>query len=345
VTQAIDATIQLSGRGLGSEAVMLPQPVLEFHHVSKRYGNGVESLKDISFTVMPGQMVAFLGESGSGKTTALKMIARLEFPTTGQICMDGKDLVEFEPIALRRSLGYVIQEGGLFPHWTAAENVTVIARMRGCSKTELRECARKAMDLAQIPYAEFGERYPLTLSGGQRQRVAIARSLAGNPRMLLLDEPFSALDPLTRDTLRSDLRNLVRKLNMTALIVTHDVSEAFLLADRIAFLHAGRLLQYDAPEKLLLSPASAQVRSFIGKGSLEARMKHIRLDKLAPYLERTNRPGAAAAVAVPCACTIPQALELIDRHKTDEFSIQSDDGTTVGPFGARQIWALLRDDA
>lgn len=235
-------------------------PSLEFAGVTKRYPPCITALENVSFHIPPGQIVALLGTSGSGKTTALKLINRLEEPCAGIVLLDGQPVGQADPIRLRRSMGYVIQEGGLFPHWTVAENVAMVPRLQDWPEDRIRERVEVAMQLARIPRVEFGARYPATLSGGQRQRVAIARALAAEPRLLLLDEAFGALDPITRDALHVEVRSLIAQLSVTTVLVTHDVVEAFKFADRIALLDKGHLVQYGTPEELVLAPSAVPVK-------------------------------------------------------------------------------------
>jgi osmoprotectant transport system ATP-binding protein len=208
-------------------------------------------IADLSLTVTRGETLVLLGESGCGKTTTLKLINRLLVPTSGQVLVEGKATSEWDPIRLRRRTGYVIQEGGLFPHFTVAENVALVPRLEGWPETRIKDRVRELLSLVGLGAREFGERYPRELSGGQRQRVGVARALAAEPPLLLLDEPFGALDPLTRASLQKEFVDLAQRLEKTAVFVTHDVREALLLGGRIGLMAAGRLLLLETPENFL----------------------------------------------------------------------------------------------
>lgn len=226
-------------------------------------GGATYTVDGVSLEVGRGEFVVLLGESGCGKTTTLKMINRLVEPSDGRIEVDGRDVMQSDPIKLRRSIGYVFQSVGLFPHMSVADNVAVVPRLLGWEKERVRARVEELLALVQLPAAQFADRRPDALSGGQRQRVGFARALAAAPNVLLLDEPFGALDPLTRDALQQELKQLQRELKLTALMVTHDVSEALALGDRIAVMEAGKLAQVGSPEALLASPKPGFVASLM----------------------------------------------------------------------------------
>ncbi len=235
-------------------------PVLEARGVSRTYGR-VAALDGVSLSVSRGESVALVGESGAGKSTLLRCFNRMVEPDAGQVFVDGTDVREADPVALRRRIGYVQQEGGLLPHWRVGRNVALVPWLR--HDPAGAAAAARALDLVGLPAAEFARRWPAELSGGQRQRVAIARALAAEPRIVLLDEPFGALDALTRAELQEAFAALRRALGVTTLLVTHDLREAFLLADRIAVLRAGRLEQVGTPEALRAAPATDYVRRLL----------------------------------------------------------------------------------
>jgi osmoprotectant transport system ATP-binding protein len=210
-------------------------------------------ISDLNLTVQRGETLVLLGESGCGKTTTLKLINRLLLPTSGQVFVEGKATTVWDPIRLRRRTGYVIQEGGLFPHFTVADNVALVPRLEGWPEARIRDRVSELLSLVGLDPKKFGERYPGELSGGQRQRVGVARALAAEPPLLLLDEPFGALDPLTRASLQREFVDLARRLEKTAVFVTHDVREALLLGSRIGLMAAGRLLLLETPENFLLA--------------------------------------------------------------------------------------------
>jgi osmoprotectant transport system ATP-binding protein len=254
--------------------------MIEAAGLTRRYG-GVAAASDVSFRVERGELLALVGDSGSGKTTTLKMINRLVEPDAGRVLVDGRDTASEEPHALRRSIGYVFQGAGLFPHMTAAENVAVPLRLLGWPRERVCERVAEVLTLVELD-ASHAERYPAALSGGQQQRVGVARALAASPRVMLLDEPFGALDPLTRDRLQRSFQALRGQLGLTAVFVTHDVAEAVMLADRIGVMRNGRLLQLDTPDALALRPADAEVERLIDTPRRQARLVAERLARGGP---------------------------------------------------------------
>ncbi len=229
---------------------------LEARGVSRRYGS-VVALDDVSLDIHPGECMALVGESGSGKTTLLRCFNRMVSPDEGRVLVDGRDVREPDPVQLRRSIGYVQQEGGLMPHWTVHRNAALVPRLRGRDDTDAR--ADAALDLVGLPPEEFGRRWPSQLSGGQRQRVAIARALADHPAILLMDEPFGALDAITRAELHESFLELRGRVRATCVLVTHDLGEALRLGDRVAVMRRGRIEQVDDADALASRPASDYV--------------------------------------------------------------------------------------
>jgi osmoprotectant transport system ATP-binding protein len=224
---------------------------VSFSHVSYRIGER-QILADINFDLSPGETLVILGRSGSGKTTALKLINALLRPSEGEVCVNGRATTQWDVIRLRRQIGYVIQDVGLFPHFTIARNVGLVPELEGWEPGRARERVRELLDLVGLAHADFENRYPRQLSGGQKQRVGIARALAIDPPILLLDEPFGALDPVTRFDIQNQFLDLTRRLNKTAVFVTHDVQEAVRLASRIAVLHQGHLELLTTPQEFKL---------------------------------------------------------------------------------------------
>jgi osmoprotectant transport system ATP-binding protein len=229
------------------------QAVIEFRGVHFTLPNGQTLLNDLSFTINRGETVILLGRSGAGKTTALKLINRLLEPSGGEVHVEGRATVAWDPIALRRHIGYVIQEAGLFPHYTVEQNVSLVPRLEGRPAAQIRPRAAELLALVGLDPGVFMPRYPHELSGGQRQRVGVARALAADPPILLMDEPFGALDPLTRGEVRNEFQALQERLGKTVVIVTHDTSEALLLGTRIALLEAGELRGIYSPREFLSS--------------------------------------------------------------------------------------------
>ncbi len=233
-------------------SLQLDNPLVEFRDVSFSHaGSAAPIISNLSFPVNHGETLVLLGESGCGKTTTLKLINRLLLPTSGQVLVEGMATSDWEPIRLRRRTGYVIQEGGLFPHFTVDRNVALVPSLEGWDEQRIKQRVDELLSLVGLEPNDFASRYPSELSGGQRQRVGVARALAADPSLLLLDEPFGALDPLTRAGLQREFGKLSKTLKKTAVLVTHDVREALLLGSRIGLMHRGRLLLLVTPEEFL----------------------------------------------------------------------------------------------
>ncbi|WP_372349962.1 ABC transporter ATP-binding protein [Streptomyces sp. KL116D] len=238
--------------------------MIRFEHVSKRYADGTTAVDDLSFEVNEGELVTLVGPSGCGKTTTMKMVNRLIEPTEGRIFLDGDDISEIDPVRLRRRIGYVIQQVGLFPHKTVLDNTATVPHLLGVKRAKARERAAELLDLVGLDPKVFGDRYPEQLSGGQRQRVGVARALAADPPVLLMDEPFGAVDPVVREHLQTEFLRLQQTLGKTVLFVTHDIEEAVRLGDRIAVYGQGRVEQFDTPSAVLGAPATDYVADFVG---------------------------------------------------------------------------------
>lgn len=252
--------------------------MIEFRKVSKAYKNNMV-LKDISFNIEMGKFTVLIGESGCGKTTLLKMINKLIVPTKGDIFIDGKDIKEIDDIKLRRSMGYVIQQTGLFPHMTVRENITIIPRILKVDENKINKDSLEMMNMIGLDDSLL-DRYPSELSGGQQQRIGIARAFITNPNIILMDEPFSALDPMSRVALQDELLKLQEKLHKTIVFVTHDMDEAIKLADKIAIFDNGELVQYDVPENILKHPANDFVKNFVGKKRIWTSPKYIKVEDI-----------------------------------------------------------------
>ena len=245
--------------------------MIEFQHVSKRYANGTTAIKDLSLTVPDGQLLVLLGSSGCGKTTLLRMVNRMVEPTSGRVLIDGTDIAKRDPIALRRSIGYVLQGGGLLPHLTVIDNIALVPRLDGARKREARKTAFDLLEMVGLDRA-LASRYPAQLSGGQRQRVGVARALAVKAKIMLMDEPFSALDPIVRTDLQEEVRRLHERGHRTVLFVTHDINEALRLADRIVLFSPGGVIEQDGkPWDIVEHPANDFVTNFVEAGRPEVR--------------------------------------------------------------------------
>ncbi|WP_405479243.1 ABC transporter ATP-binding protein [Streptomyces sp. NBC_00009] len=238
--------------------------MIRFEHVTKRYADGTTAVDDLSFEVNEGELVTLVGPSGCGKTTTMKMVNRLIEPSEGRILLDGDDISGIDPVQLRRRIGYVIQQVGLFPHKTVLDNTATVPHLLGVKRAKARERAAELLDLVGLDPRTFGDRYPDQLSGGQRQRVGVARALAADPPVLLMDEPFGAVDPVVREHLQNEFLRLQQAVRKTVLFVTHDIEEAVRLGDRIAVYGQGRIEQFDTPSTVLGAPATEYVADFVG---------------------------------------------------------------------------------
>lgn len=273
---------------------------LRLENVVKRYpGQKVPAVASLSLTIPAGEIVAFVGPSGCGKTTSLKMINRLIEPTSGTILIDGQDIRADSATSLRRKIGYVIQGGSLFPHMTVATNVAVVPKMLGWSQTRISERVDELLDLVGLDPDRYRDRYPRELSGGQQQRVGVARGLAADPPVILMDEPFGAVDPITRQRLQDELISIQRELGKTIVCVTHDIDEAIKLGDRILILQEqARIAQYDTPENILAAPANDFVADFVGAGSTLKQLSLTRIRSLSLTHPTTARVGDDSAAVV-----------------------------------------------
>lgn len=238
--------------------------MIRFKHVTKQYGDNV-ILNDLNFEIEEGKFVILIGPSGCGKTTTLKMINRLIDPNSGHIYIDDKDINTIDKPALRRSIGYVIQQIGLFPNMTVAQNISVVPRLLKYPKEKCDQIVHELLEMVNMPYEQYAHKYPSEMSGGQQQRIGVLRALAASPPIVLMDEPFGALDPMTRTVLQEEVKKLQRKLNKTIIFVTHDMEEAISLADVIIFMDKGEIAQIASPEEMLRNPANDLIRSFLGK--------------------------------------------------------------------------------
>lgn len=300
--------------------------MIEFCNVSKIYkGSSEDVVKNISFTIPKGQIVVLIGPSGCGKTTTLKMINRLITISSGQILIDGKDNMEYDPIALRRSMGYVIQQTGLFPHMSVRENIEIIPKLEKKDPEIIYEKTCELMKMIGLDLS-FLDRYPTQLSGGQLQRIGVARAFASDPEIILMDEPFSALDPITRGQLQDELVFLQAKLKKTIVFVTHDMDEAVKLADRICIMKDGVLVQYDTPEQIMKNPANDYVAEFVGRNRIWANPQYI-----------IARDIMIDAFYVPKQLSCLKAIEQMRRKHVNSAMVVDDDNTFLGIATARDI--------
>ncbi|WP_405772206.1 betaine/proline/choline family ABC transporter ATP-binding protein [Actinacidiphila glaucinigra] len=272
--------------------------MIRFENVTKRYPDGTTAVDDLSFEVREGELVTLVGPSGCGKTTTMKMVNRLIEPTAGRILLDGEDIARTDPVRLRRRIGYVIQNVGLFPHKTVLENTETVPHLLGWTRAKRRARAAELLELVGLDPSVHGSRYPEQLSGGQRQRVGVARALAADPPLLLMDEPFGAVDPVVRERLQSEFLRLQEQVRKTVLFVTHDIEEAVRLGDRMAVFGPGRIEQYDTPATVLGSPATPYVADFVGsdRGLKRLSVTPVETADLEhPPVVRAGSPAAEAA--------------------------------------------------
>ncbi len=293
--------------------------VVEFEEATKIFGT-IRAVDRVSFRVGRGELCVLIGPSGCGKTTTLRMVNRLVEPTAGRVLVRGTDVMRLDPVRLRRSIGYVIQQVGLFPHLTVEENITVVPKLLGWDARRCRARAEELLELVGLPPADFLRRYPRQLSGGQQQRVGVARALAADPDIVLMDEPFGAVDPITRRQLQLELKRIQAAVRKTILFVTHDLAEAFLLGDRIVVMHQGRVVQEGTPRDLLLRPAD----EFVGRFIAESRALGIlRVRKVAELLD--GGPVVADASGVRYRVYAADSLlEAVRRLGTQLAGVTSD---------------------
>ena len=303
---------------------------VELRNVSKVFAGNVKAVDGVTLQVPAGCVVALLGPSGCGKTTTLRLINRLEEPTGGEILVRGQDARAQRPEQLRRSIGYVIQDGGLFPHRNVSANVATVPRLLGWPRDKIARRVGEVLDLVSLPESKFGGRMPSELSGGQRQRVGVARALAADPDLLLMDEPFGALDPGTRDALQDEFLQLNARLGKTVILVTHDIAEAGRLADEIVLLDHGRVVQRGSLRDLLLQPADQRVRTFLGR----------RAPWLALEILRVKEALRNVAPVEPRADSLPMSAELPLGAALRVLATLADDATVTVNNGQPRTYAV-----
>lgn len=300
--------------------------MIRFENVSKRYDDSL-ILNNLSFEIKEGDFAVLIGPSGCGKTTTLKMINRLIEPNEGKIYVDGKDISETDRIELRRSIGYVIQQIGLFPNMTVEQNICVVPKLLKYSKEKMSEIVHSMLDLVNMPYEEYAHKYPSELSGGQQQRIGVLRALAASPPIVLMDEPFGALDPMTRTILQDEVRRLQRKLNKTIVFVTHDMDEALNMADKIIFMDKGDILQMASPDEILENPADELIASFMGKRSKDSEVPALsagdfmRTDVYTTYSNKGVR----------------ESIDKMARRRVDTLLVKNADDTYMGTLSISRI--------
>lgn len=305
--------------------------MLSIKNLSKVYGGGKKAVDNISLEIEAGEFIAFIGTSGSGKTTALRMINRMIEATEGQIAINGKDVRKMNPVELRRKIGYVIQQIGLMPHMTIRENIVLVPKLLKWSQEKKEKKAKELIKLVDLP-EEFLDRYPSQLSGGQQQRIGVVRALAAEQDIILMDEPFGALDPITRDTLQDLVKELQQKLGKTFIFVTHDMDEAIKLADKICIMSEGRVIQFDTPDNILRHPENDFVRDFIGQN---------RLIQDRPNM-RTVKDAMIKPVTVHADSSLNEAVKIMRDRRVDTIFVVGNNRRLLGYLDIEDINQGLR---
>jgi len=306
--------------------------MIELRDVVKAYG-GRRVVDGVSFVVEPGQVCALIGASGSGKTTLLKMVNRLIAATSGSIRVAGRDIRDERPEMLRRRIGYVVQSFGLFPHWTVEDNIATVPRLLAWPEERVGARVRELLTLLRLDVEEYRGKYPHELSGGQQQRVGVARALAADPELLLMDEPFGALDPVTRAGLRAEFARIHATTGKTILFVTHDMDEALELADVIAVIENGRLVQFGTSREIVERPATEFVRDLIGRA--EIGLKRLAVQRVGERMQRRKVDGRGPAIEA--SSTLREALAHMLAQHTDRLLVRDDSGAVVGSIDLAEL--------
>lgn len=314
---------------------------IQFKQVVKEFPGMLRpALNGINLTVGAGEFVVLLGPSGCGKTTLVKMVNRLHDPTSGDILLDGQSIYAgMDVIALRRKIGYVIQQTGLFPHMTAAENIAVVPRLLKWPHEKIQPRVDELMEMVSLPPAEFRDRYPAQMSGGQQQRVGVARALAGDPGVILMDEPFGAIDAITRAELQASLLQLQRRLHKTILFVTHDVEEALRLADKIAILRDGDLVQTGSPLEILTQPKDAFIAQLVGADDTVRQLGLVRVEKVMAPLSGNLPPNLAHTIHLDQSLRL--ALSDLVKSNVDYLTVVNSKAEPVGTISFNDIRSAI----
>ncbi|MEB6053513.1 betaine/proline/choline family ABC transporter ATP-binding protein [Enterococcus gallinarum] len=301
--------------------------MIEFQHVSKIYKGGKVAVEDVNLSFEKGEFICFIGTSGSGKTTCMRMINRMTDPSKGKILIDGKSVTDINPVELRRQIGYVIQSIGLMPHMTIRENITLVQKLLKVSQEERNKTAEKMVDLVELP-REMLDRYPHELSGGQQQRIGVVRALAADQDIILMDEPFGALDPITRDSLQDLIKDLQERLGKTVVFVTHDMDEALKLASRIVIMSEGRVIQFDTPQNILRNPATTFVEELIGED---------RLLQAKPDTTPVKEVMLKTPIAITPEKSLQEAIRLMREKRVDTLLVTDNSNVLKGYIDVESI--------
>lgn len=301
--------------------------MIEFDNVSKTYPDGTVAVKEVSFKIESGEFVVIIGTSGSGKTTTMRMVNRMIDATGGEIRIDGKNIVKENAVQLRRKIGYVIQQTGLMPHMTVYENIVLVPKLLKWDENKMRKIAKELMERVGLP-EEFLKRYPQELSGGQQQRIGVIRALAADQNIILMDEPFGALDPITRESIQELVKELQQEMGKTVIFVTHDMDEALKLADKIGIMSEGELLQYGTPDDILMNPANKFVEDFIGEDRLIQSRSNI---------QTVDQVMIKKAISVTPGKSLQQAIKIMKEKRVDTLFVTDDAGTLKGVVDFQDI--------
>lgn len=299
--------------------------MIRFDQVTKQFADGTEALKNVSLTIPTGKLTVIIGPSGCGKTTLMKMINHLEAPTSGEVLIDELSIKDRDDVELRRSIGYVIQRIGLFPHMTIAKNASIVPKLKGWSEEKTQTRIRELMNIVGLDPDTYLERFPLELSGGQQQRIGVVRALAGDPNIMLMDEPFSALDPISREQLQDELRSLQKRIKKTIVFVTHDMDEALKIADHIIVLRAGEVEQIGSSNDLIHDPKNDFVRDFIGQDRINRKRTFgkRKIRELSSYFLQSKI--GEQIVSVNSTENVEVAITLLDQPHTDVLAVYTNE--------------------
>lgn len=316
--------------------------MIRFDEVTKKFPDGTEALKGVTVTIPTHKLTAVIGPSGCGKTTLMRMINRLEIPTTGEVFIDEQEVSERDEVELRRSIGYVIQRIGLIPHMTIEENIAIVPEMLGWEEDRISARVDELLELVDLDSKTYRTRYPFELSGGQQQRVGVSRALASDPNIILMDEPFSALDPISREQLLDELRKLQRKIKKTIVFVTHDMDEALKIADEIIIMRDGQIEQMATPDELIEHQATDFVRDFIGQDRIARRrdFAHVKIEEFTKLLDET---WTGDSLEVDSMITVQEAIALLDDHSNRRLAVTRQ-GLILGYLGHHTLLKAAMKD-
>ena len=325
--------------------------MIKVENITKRFKNRTV-LKSISFQIEKGEFVSIIGPSGCGKTTLLKMINRLIKPTSGKIYINGENIYDKDPITLRRNMGYVIQQNGLFPHMTIKDNIEIIPKLEKKKSEEIYKRTIELMNMVDLNPDEYLNRYPSELSGGEQQIIGVARAFANDTDIVLMDEPFSALDPITRADLQNELLNLQSKLNKTIVFVTHDMDEALKLSNKICLMKDGEIIQFDEPEKILKEPENEYVESFVGKNRIWDNPEYIRAQDIMTNINNNfgitgfftliaNKGKYKKIPKIKYDENITSILKILDENKAESLHVINENKKIIGIITQNELVAIL----